>query len=355
MRPLTLQRDLLLGLTGLLLVAGLVLLASASNVVGFQRFGDSYFYFKHQLLFGVLPGIILFVIAKRLPLAFWRKISPWFYLAILVLLVVVLLPGIRGIGNTKSWIVLGAFSFQPAEIGKFALILVLAWWGEVKRDLGSFLLILLPVVVLLALQPDIGTLFVLVGIALVMYYLAGGKLTHLAILFLLALAALALLVFAAPYRLDRLAVFWNDQYDPQGAGYHVRQALIAIGSGGLWGRGLGHSRQKFQYLPEVQSDSLFAVAAEELGFIFTAIFLVVLVVFWRSMLKLALLRDDRFSRVAIGGILAWFVLQTFLNLGAMVGVLPLTGVPLPLISYGGTALATELAAIGFVMGVTRTR
>ncbi len=355
MRPLTIQRDILLALSGLLLAVGLILLASASNVVGFERFGDSYFYLKHQVFFGVVPGIIFFVIAKQLPLNFWRRMAPWLYAASLVLLVVTLLPGIKGIGPTKSWIVVGSISFQPGELAKFTLILMLAWWAQHRRDVGSFLFILLPIVVLLVLQPDIGTLSVLVGIALAMYFLAGGSLVSMGVLVLAAVAVLAAVVVAAPYRLNRLLVFWNAAYDPQGAGYQLHQALIAIGSGGLWGRGLAHSIQKFQYLPEVQSDSLFAVIAEELGFVLTMALLIAIAVFWRTLLKLALSIEDRFSKVAIGGILTWFSFQTFLNLGAMLGLLPLTGVPLPLLSYGGTALVSELVALGFVLGVTRAR
>ena len=360
MRSLTLHRDLLLGLTGLLLLIGLVLLASASTVAGFQRFQDPYFYFKHQLLFGVLPGIIAFLIVKKIGTRMWQGIAPVLYIMSLALLTLVLLPQVRGIGSTKSWIIIGSFSFQPSEIAKFSLILMLAWWASRRnlsviggfRGFGEFLMIFLPVAVLLLLQPDVGTLVIISGIALSVYFLSGGSLVSIAFLLLVGLGGIIAVSIRSPYRLARLLVFLNKDVDPQGVGYHTRQALLAIGSGGLWGRGLGHSIQKFQYLPEVQSDSLFAVAAEELGFVLTATLFIVLLIFWRTLYTLSLAVEDRFCRIAIGGVLSWFIIQTFLNIGAMLGLLPLTGVPLPLLSYGGTALAIELAAVGFVMAVT---
>ena len=362
MRSLTLHRDLLLALTGALLLSGLVLLASASTVAGLQRFGDPYFYLKHQVLFGLLPGLFAFLLAKRMSVSLWKACAPLLYAVSLALLVAVLLPQVHGIGPTKSWIVLGSFSLQPSELAKLALILMLAWWAD-RRNLQSmsrvrgameFLLIFSPIAGLVMFQ-DIGTFAIVSGTALVVYFLAGGSVLVMLLLALVGVLGILGVSIHTPYRLARLLVFINKDQDPQGAGYHVRQALLAIGSGGLWGRGLGHSIQKFQYLPEVQSDSLFAIAAEELGFVLTSVLLLVIMVFWRTLLKLSLSGRDRFTRIAIGGILAWFLIQTFFNIGAMLGLLPLTGVPLPLLSYGGTALVAELAALGFVMGATRAR
>lgn len=363
MRSLTIHRDLLVGLTGLLLLIGLVLLASASTVAGFQRFADPYFYLKHQLLFGVLPGIVAFLLLKKMGSRMWQLAAPVLYIISLGLLVLVLLPQVHGIGPTKSWIIIGSFSFQPSEIAKFSLILMLAWWASRRnlsviggfRGFGEFLAIFLPVAVLLLLQPDVGTLVIISGIALSVYFLSGGSLGAIFCMLLAGVGGIVAVSIRSPYRLARLLVFMNKDVDPQGAGYHTRQALLAIGSGGLWGRGLGHSIQKFQYLPEVQSDSLFAVAAEELGFVLTIGLFILLLIFWRTLYSLLLAVEDRFCRIAIGGILSWFVIQTFLNIGAMLGLLPLTGVPLPLLSYGGTALTMELAAIGFVMGATRVK
>jgi len=173
------------------------------------------------------------------------------------------------------------------------------------------------------------------------------------ILGLAGIIAFGALMLAAPYRVARLTTFLHPELDPQGVGYHINQSFLAIGSGGIWGLGIGHSRQKFQYLPEVNADSIFAVVAEEVGFIFSSLLIIlILLIGWRG-LRVAKAAPDEFSRLMVAGIMAWYLWQSFLNIGAMAGVLPLTGVPLPLVSHGGSAMMTMLLAMGIVVGVSR--
>jgi len=222
-----------------------------------------------------------------------------------------------------------------------------------RAGLLPVLFFVLPLLVLVLLQPDLGTLSILVMIILAMLYLAEVPRKYLAVMGLIGAVVMAGMIFAAPYRLQRLSTFLHPELDPQGVGYHINQAFLAVGSGGVWGLGLGHSRQKFQYLPEVSADSIFAVIAEETGFIFSAgLVILILLIGWRG-LKIAKKAPDEFSTLLVAGVMVWFVWQSFLNIGAMVGVLPLTGVPLPFVSHGGSAMLVALLAVGMVASVSK--
>ncbi len=257
---------------------------------------------------------------------------------------------------------MGLFSFQPAEIVKLLLILGFAGWfsyrgKEQNQDfwngLVPFAVILGLVSLLVVLQPDLGTLIIIASISLAIYFTAGAKLTHILGLILCGLGAFGVLIIQAPYRAARIMTFINPQFDPQGVGYQVNQAFLAIGSGGWFGLGFGQSRQKFAYLPEVMGDSIFAIIAEELGFIFVvALIALFILLAWRG-LKLAQAVSDDYARFIVIGIISWFVLQAFFNIAAMVGLMPLTGIPLPFISYGGTALAASLAGVGILANISR--
>jgi len=206
---------------------------------------------------------------------------------------------------------------------------------------------------LILLQPDLGTLSIIGAIAFIIFFVAGGSLKHLLGIGITSFVALYIMIASSPYRIERFTTFLHPELDPQGVGYQINQALLAIGSGGLFGSGYGHSLQKFQYLPEVIGDSIFAVMAEELGFLltvgFVALFMaMVLRGFWLSERV-----QDRFGKFLIIGIVSWFGVQAFVNIGAMVGILPITGVPLPFLSYGGTAMVVSLAAAGVVMNISK--
>lgn len=348
-----------------LLVFGLLTLFSASSAEGLVKFHDGYFFIKRQILLGVLPGLILFYFTTRIDYHWWRKLArPLFYFSLL-LLVLLLIPGIGDkVGTAKSWFVIGGFSFQPAELLKLTLIFYLgAWLADSTEEnfyhwreyFLKFVIVVAIFSFLILAQPDFGTLMILLLIAFAIYYSAGGRLTHLACLVGAGLLGVAGLVWSGKYGrlLERFTVFLNPSFDSQGLGYQISQALLAIGSGGIWGLGWGHSRQKFQYLPEVRADSIFAIIGEELGFLISALFIAFLCfIFWRGM-KIAMSAPDRFGKIVVTGIMVWMIGQSFINIASMTGLLPLTGVPLPLVSHGGTALAIMLAALGVVVNVSK--
>lgn len=343
-------------------IFGLVMLASASAPAGYEKFQDAYHFVKKQIWHGLLPGLILFFILAKINYEKWRHLSWAAYFLALVLLVMVFLPGVGLLLNgSRSWVQLGPYSFQPSEFAKLAFILIAASvLSDKKRDLQSWqyglspiLLILLPAPFLIALQPDIGTLSILAVIFFAMLYFSKVPPRYLVILGMVGVAAFSVLMLMAPKRVERLTTFLHPELDPLGVGYQVNQAFLAIGSGGFWGFGLGHSRQKFQYLPEVSSDSIFAVIGEEMGFLVAAGLVVLILMVGRRGLKIAKEAPDEFGRLIIVGVITWLVWQSFLNIGAAVGVLPLTGVPLPFVSHGGSALFISLAAVGIVASVSR--
>lgn len=348
-----------LGLTAF----GVIMIWSATGPIGYSRFGSSYYFVKHQLLYGVLPGLAALFIFMRIPYQMWKRLALPLLLVSILLLVLVFVPGIRAeFGTAHSWLKFGPFTFQPSELVKLTFLFYLAAWLERRgeravRDIHTglipFLILLGVVMGLLLAQPDTGSMAIIVAEALVVYFVAGSSLVHLGVLGAGGLALLLLLIKMSPYRAARLMTFIHPELDPRGIGYHVNQALLAVGSGGFLGLGLGHSRQKFEYLPEVQSDSIFAIIAEELGFVF-AVGLIALFVFllWRG-LRVVMRTPDHFGKFVGVGILAWIITQAFVNIGAMIGLLPLTGVPLPFISYGGTALVMNLAAMGVLLNISR--
>ncbi len=345
-----------------IILFGLLVLSSAGVAVGLDRFSDAYFFIKRQLFLGFFPGIVLFLIMSKINYSVWRKYSLPIFILSCLLLILVFIPGIGSNNHTfaKSWIVLGGFSFQPIEAAKLALVVylaaVLSSIGNGIKEVhgfGSILGVALIPVLLVALQPDTGGMFILGSLIIILLFTARARLSHLAIIFLLGIVGFGIMIFATPYRADRFMTFLHPELDPEGQGYQINQAFLAIGTGGWFGLGFGHSRQKFQYLPEVHADSIFAVAAEELGFItMVACLIAYLLLIFRGF-KIANSSNDEFGKYLTIGIMSWFGVQTFMNIGAMVGVLPLTGVPLPFISHGGTALMINMAALGIVVNVSK--
>lgn len=354
---------MLLSLFALLLIFGLVMLTSASAVVAFDRFGDNYFFVKRQLLFGIFPGIVAFFFFAKLSDRWLKKIGMWMFYVSVILLILVFLPGVGSKLNTgaQSWISVGGFSFQPAEFAKLGLIFfmsgILAHLGKQLKDgKNGFLLALvmgLIPVVLVLLQPDIGSASILFAILFTMLFIGGAKLIHLGGLSAAAMVASVILIVIAPYRTARLTTFLHPELDPQGIGYHINQAFLAVGSGGWFGSGLGRSEQKFQYLPEVHADSIFAIIAEEMGFLVVVVFLVLLFFIARRGFYLAKSAPDNYTKYVIAGIISWFMAQSFFNISAMVGLMPLTGVPLPFVSHGGTALMISMGAVGILSNLSK--
>lgn len=347
---------------GILAIFGLVVLMSASAPLGYAKFHDSYFFIKRQILYGLLPGIVLLLITSKINYEWWKKLSWIVYGVIAVFLVLVFINGIGiELNGSRSWLSVGSVSFQPGELAKIAVIIVLAAlltnekrdWTNWQTSLLPVLAIIAPIPLLIVLQPDVGTLSIIGCTIFFMLYTARVPGVYMTILGLAALLAFIVLVLVAPYRMNRLTTFLHPELDPKGIGYQINQAFLAVGSGGVFGLGLNQSRQKFQYLPEVHADSIFAIMAEELGFVVSLGFIaLILVIGWRG-LKIAAGAPDQFSELLVTGIVVWFVWQSFLNIGAMVGALPLTGVPLPLVSHGGSAYMAILAAFGIVMNVSK--
>lgn len=346
----------------ILLTFGLLALSSASVAVGMQRFGSPYYFLKHQILYGLLPGIALFFVFLNVNLSWLKKTKTLLYFLSLFLLILVFIPGIGasyGMG-ARSWINIFGFSFQPGEIVKLTLIIFFAaYLAEIGKNLQNlkegFLvalgLFMIPIF-LDAAQPDTGTAAILFGIGFAMLFFAQAKLSHLSLLMAGGVVALIILIVIAPYRMNRLTTFLHPELDPLGKGYQINQAFMAIGSGGLFGLGLGQSRQKFEYLPEVHADSIYAIISEEMGFIISVALIVLLLLIVHRCFKLAKKTPDKFHQLMVCGILSWFFLQSALNIGAIIGLFPLTGLPLPFVSHGGTALMMNMASVGLLLNIS---
>lgn len=347
---------------GVLLLFGLIMLSSASSVVGLTQFGDTYYFVKRQLLFGLLPGLVLGYLAFRIDYHKYERFAVAFFAGSLVLLVLVFVPHIGQSYGTFAhrWIRLGPVNFQPSEIAKLAFVLFLATWlarrgsrlSDLRQGFVPFLILVGLIMGLIVLEPDLGTASVIALVACLLFFLAGGRMRYLGALIGVGLLALVILIYFEPYRLQRITIFLHPELDPKGIGYQINQAFLAIGSGGLWGRGFGHSRAKFQYLPEVTGDSIFAIIGEEMGFI-VSVGLIGLVgyIFLRG-LRVARNASDDFGRYLAAGITIWFTGQAMVNISAMIGLLPLTGIPFPFVSYGGTALAIALVGIGVMANIS---
>jgi len=358
----------LVGTTAILIILGILILASVSAPISQQKFGTTYYFLTHQLLFGLLPGIILAFLAFKISLDFLKKWAPFFLLINLILLAAVFLPKIgSGAEGAARWLNLGPISFQPSEFLKLTFVLYLAaWLGSRSQfskklmanknslvNLITFLIMIGTISVLLIFQPDISTLGVIVLVAVLMYFLANTPLWHSILITLIGMGSLFALIKLASYRVSRLLIFLNPGTDPMGMGYQIKQALIAIGSGGIIGLGLGMSGQKFGFLPGVISDSIFAVFSEEMGFIGSIILVSLFLVFlWRGF-RISRCSLDKFSQLTALGISSWIVIQAFVNISSMVGILPLTGIPLPFIGYGGSSLISQLIGVGVLLNISK--
>ena len=345
-----------------ILAIGVVMVYSASAVAAFRDYGDAFYYFKRQLLFAAF-GLAAMYAAMNVDYTRWKKWAVPGLLVCFALLCLVLVPGVGVVrGGARSWLGIGSFGIQPSEFMKLAMIVFLArYLSERQREMASFIRGLLPVLAVLGaafglimLQPDLGTGAVMIGASLMVIYAAGARLAHLAALALAGLAGLAALIAAAPYRLQRIIAFLDPWQDPQGAGYQAIQSLYAVGPGGLLGLGLGMSRQKYSYLPEPQTDFIFSILAEELGFVGGALLILLfLLLVWRGM-RTAISVADPFGSFLAAGIVAIFAVQVLINIGVVIGLLPVTGITLPLVSYGGSSLTLLLTAIGILLNISRS-
>ncbi|WP_096199260.1 stage V sporulation protein E [Bacillus sp. FJAT-45350] len=344
-----------------LLLIGMIMVYSASAAWATYKFDDSFFFAKRQLFFAGL-GVIAMFFMMNVEYWTWRKWSKVLLIICFILLVVVLIPGVGLVrGGARSWLGIGAFSIQPSEFMKLAMIAFLAkYLSENQKLITSFKKGLVPSLslVLLAfgmimLQPDLGTGAVMVGTCVVMIYVAGARISHFVGMAMVGVVGLVGLIISAPYRVKRITSFLDPWSDPLGSGFQIIQSLYAIGPGGLMGLGLGESRQKFFYLPEPQTDFIFAILTEELGFIGGFIVISLFgILLWRG-IRVALGAPDLFGSFLAVGIIAMVAIQVMINVGVVTGLMPVTGITLPLLSYGGSSLTLMLVAIGVLLNISR--
>ena len=346
----------------ILLGFGLIVLSSASVVQAARQHGESNYFWLHQLEFGILPGLFFLWVFWKMDYRHLRKIALPLLFAALVLMVLVLVPsfGLK-INGSRSWLNIGPIAFQPAEVLKLTLIIYLAAWlgqrGEklkkVEFGLLPFSIIMGFIAILLLRQPDLGMLGIIILIAGGMYFLSGAPVRQS----LAIMVVLGLLVFGyasiSPTRWQRVTTLFHPTADARGAGWQINQSLIAIGSGGVWGVGLGQSTQKNGFLPETIGDSIFAILVEELGMVGGFFTIILFATFTLFMISIARKAPDGFGALLVSGMCLWVVIQAVVNMTAVTGLMPLTGVPLPFISYGGTSMTAMLAGLGMALNVAQ--
>ena len=340
-------------ITILLTVAGLIAVADASSPIAIRDFADKFFFVKQQIGWALL-GLLLMLIFMQIKYTFWEKIATPLFFGSLFLMLLVFIPGLGvSLLGAKRWIVIGSYSFQPSELLKLTLAVYLAKLAANNKKTKAFYFPLIISAGLIMLQPDLGTTVVIAGMAMLQILLAGIPLGYYFLSLGGGLIAGIILILISPYRRDRLLTYLQMTVEPLDKSYHIRQILLALGSGGLFGVGLGHSRQKYLFLPETATDSIFAVIAEEIGFLGAKALLMLLVIYVYKGLKIAATPPDKFSYILAAGITSWVAVQTILNIGSMVALVPLTGIPLPFISYGGTALTAILAGSGILLNISK--
>ncbi len=353
----------------LLAIFGLIMLSSASSDLGKIKFNDTYYYLKHQLLYGLSLGIFGFLAASLIHYRFWQKLAAPLLLVSVFALVLVFTPLGFTHSSANRWLNLGPFSVQPAELLKFSFIIYLSAWLSSKKESSgrrkSFLTGYLPFLIisglvafLIIMQPATTTVAIIMAAGLIVYFISGARLSFVFGTIFLGLLGLTLVITTTSYRMERAetyvkTLFSSEAVDAQKEGYHINRALTVIGSGGLTGVGFGKSVAKFKNLPEPIGDSIFAVIAEELGFIGALILIATFIALFMRGIMIAKKSRDQFAALTVVGFISIIVIQTFIHIAANSGLLPLTGVPLPFISYGGTSLAIFLTMAGVITNISK--
>jgi len=334
---------------------GLFFIFEASSVRSFNNLGDSFYYFKLQSLWLILAILLMFFLN-------FFDYHNFYYLAFVLmlftffLLILVLIPQIgQDAGGARRWLSIGPFNLQPTEFAKFSLVIYLSSWfvHKERKRFFAFLFLIGFLMFLVILQPDMGTAIILFCLSISLYFLAGFSIWHLFLLLPSALLVFLLFIKFSPYRMARLITFLNPSVDPLGISYHINQIIVSLGNGGLFGLGFGASRQKYLFLPEAHTDSIFAIIAEELGFFGAFIIIFLFVLFSYKIFQLIEAAPDRLARLLASGIFAFFNWQFFINLAGVVNLLPLTGVPLPFFSYGGSNLIVSFAFLGILLNIEK--
>lgn len=363
-----------LGLSALLLTSGLLFLSTLSAITSLQTFGNTNYYLFHQLI-AVAIGLCLGIIVYKTPLRFLKKVAPFLILVNLVGLVAVFLPVLgTKLWGASRWVSIGNQTFQPSEFFKITSIVYLSSWlsirisdhpkknwiFSVKRVYHNAIRILLPFLIFLGiiaslfiLQRDITTLGIISVVLVVIYFTAGTPLWHTLVVIMLGIASALFLVIKEPYRFERILIFLHPEHDPLGMGLQLKQSLIALGSGGLFGKGLGMSTQKFGFLPQAMSDSMFAILGEETGIIGCTILILLFLSFLYFGYKIANGATDKFAKLTAIGITTWIVFQALINIASTMGLFPLSGVPLPFFSYGGSHVIAEIIGVGILLNISK--
>ena len=346
---------ILLGLIGLLMVY------SSSSIWSEYKFGDAFYYVKHQGIFYLL-GILAILILRKFDYNFYKKNASKILLVCLILLILVLIPGIGKVRNgSRSWFGIGSFGIQPSEISKIALIIFTAkYLANNEKEVRSFKKGILPILLviglffgLIMLEPDFGTGMVIVMTLVSMLFVSNIKFSFFGYTGLLGLLGIVALIIVAPYRMSRIVSFINPWSDPLGSGFQIIQSLYAIGPGGLFGLGFGNSIQKHFYLPEPQTDFIFAIISEEFGIMGIIILSILFLTLFINILKISINESDLFAKYLSFGLVMGIMLQAILNICVVIGLVPVTGVTLPFISYGGSSLLVSMASIGIVLNIVK--
>ena len=343
-----------------LVVIGLIFVYSASFTVGLDAFNNPNYFMIRQVAAALL-GLVLLLTFMRLDYHKLRVISPLFMLAAVVLLALVLVIG-HEVYGAKSWIPLGPLPpFQPSEFAKLAIIIYIsAWLASRGKSVGTFALGVVPFTIsvgivsgLVLIEPDTGTAMIIVMTTAALFFLAGANLAHLGAMMGIVAVILIMLVLGGGHRGDRVFAFLSAEEDPLGVGFQIRQLLIALGSGGVEGLGLGVSRQKFGYIPAAHSDGIFAIIGEETGYIGCMVVIMLFTYLCYRGFRIALNARDDFGFFLAMGVVCWFAFQTLANIGGITRTIPMTGIPMPFVSYGGSSMIMIMAAVGVLLSVSR--
>jgi len=344
-----------------LVLSGLIMILSASSVKAEQLFSNSHYFFINQLKY-LAVALVIAAVVYKFKYKKLKKLAPYLLLISLGTLILVLIPGIgRMAGGSRRWLPLGPVNFQPSELAKFTIVIYLAAYidrnkekiKKIKKGVLPPVAVIASISFLILLEPDLGTALTLAAVAATMIFVGGVKISVLIILGLISSILSIIAILIEPYRRRRLLIFLDPWQDPLDSGYHIIQSLLALGSGGLFGVGAGNSHQKFLYLPEPGTDFIFAVLGEEFGLIGT-LFIISLyfLLAWRG-LKIASRVDDTFASMLAVGISSMIIIQALINMAVVTSLLPITGITLPLISYGGSSLVINIAALALLLNISR--
>ncbi|HOS87919.1 MAG TPA: putative peptidoglycan glycosyltransferase FtsW [Candidatus Pacearchaeota archaeon] len=341
----------------LFIIIGVLAITAASAPLALKSGKSPIHYLFNQLIKGIIPGLFLGIIAYFIPLNFYKKYSFLIFIFAFLLMFAVFIPGLSvNEGGATRWIDLKIFTFQPSELLKLATILylaaILSSRRPVQKKLFPFIMVLILVAIALYCQSNLSTLVIIAGIACLIFFSADTPLRYNFAIWIAGILLIGAMIYFEPYRLERFLTFLNPSQDTLGAGYHINQSLIAIGSGGLLGQGLGSSAQKLNTLPEATSDSIFAIFAKETGFIGCFFLLAAFILFTITAFTIAKKSADSFNKLVAIGIGSWITIQALVNISAMTGLLPLSGTPLPFITAGGTHTIFELISCGILLKIS---